>query len=357
MHVCMHFWMHTCFLFFFLDILCYEFIFDKKISNMGIKTCNRVIRDGRSSDSYKVKTTGVTVNDTLIVTIKKDNDDEFCLIYQIEGFEVANKNSVHFKPWGNDVRWSGCTAKRINKIDTQKSCTIESINMKKDVAKNSTNKLEPIGRLVLDILQEDDLNKCQYEASPDWLVATPSMEQIRKYPIIKDIHSSLTNNKVNYTDEDSKNKKQKFDIWIGEPYNFAIEFDEEQHLNSFRRQTLELYKGFYVGFSINNYLSLCKKTIKPGTSGFTKLKSPDKLFPPMYDGNNQDNRVRQRAFRDFLKDYLPIINGFQPTIRIPYTLVNKTKDFSPSDLDEIKNYLKKYIQKNNLFSFVSRPFD
>lgn len=85
--------------------------------------------------------------------------------------------------------------------------------------------------------------------------------------------------------------------------------------------------------------------IKPGKSGFTRLQSNDPLFPEMLEGEKQDNRIRQRAFRDFLKDLLPVENGFNPTLRIPYQVTNKSiNDFT--DI-EIRN-VEKYINENQL---------
>ena len=86
-----------------------------------------------------------------------------------------------------------------------------------------------------------------------------------------------------------------------------------------------------------------KIEIKPGNSGFTRLKSFDPLFPEMLVGEKQDNRIRQRAFRDFLKDLLPLENGFNPTLRIPYHITNnKRKDFTEIEIDNIKSYIKEY---------------
>jgi len=303
---------------------------------------NRVIRGGRNSNSYKVTTENVSIEDVLFVTIKKDDDNKFCLVYQIEGKDVADKNSVHFYPTENGVRWSGCTAKLINR----KGIKENNVEIEKESIDNtnSKSKLEPIGKLILELLHEKDSSICQYEYSPEWLVCSPSINEIEKHPIIKKVYSKLTENKVNYmVDNNANNKKQKFDIWVGEPYNFAVEFDEKQHLNSFRNQTFEFYKDFTVGFSVQSYKSLCNKVIKPGESGFTKLKSVDNLFPPMYQGSKQDNRVRQRAFRDFLKDYLPIINDCKPTIRIPYTLIGKINNFTSDDLTKIRTYLEGYL--------------
>ena len=81
--------------------------------------------------------------------------------------------------------------------------------------------------------------------------------------------------------------------------------------------------------------------MKPGKSGFQKLKSNDILFPNFYDSELQDNRIRQRAFRDFLKDFLPIINKSNLIIRIPYHVTNKViKNFSEVEISLIEGYLK-----------------
>ena len=139
---------------------------------------------------------------------------------------------------------------------------------------------------------------------------------------------------------------QSFDIWIGEPFNFAIEFDEKQHFNQYRKITLGYYERICTKFPLKFYKKLNKDTsIKPGTSGFTRLKSNDPLFPELLIGKRQDNRIRQRAFRDFLKDLLPNENGFNPTLRIPFHITNNNIDnFSEADLRNVE----KYIEENEL---------
>lgn len=82
---------------------------------------NRVIRGGRISDSYKVATDNVSIEDVLFVTIKKEDDNKFCLVYQIEGKDVVDKKSVHFYPTENGIRWSGCSAKLINREGIEKT--------------------------------------------------------------------------------------------------------------------------------------------------------------------------------------------------------------------------------------------
>jgi len=143
------------------------------------------------------------------------------------------------------------------------------------------------------------------------------------------------------------------DIYFDFPLNLYIEFDEQQHFNQFRASTLEHYpalgpKGKWR-FDLDEYVQYCKKYIaKPGLSGFQKLKSRDPLFLPMGNGVMQDNRHRQRAFRDMLKDYLGILNS-NGVLRIPFNIVSKrTANFSKTDLGKIINYIEKKKLMNDL---------
>lgn len=215
--------------------------------------------------------------------------------------------------------------------------------------KEKNHKLLPIGEMIVSILEKEFKIKtiCYYEFSPNWLFIYPTIELLDKYPQINEIYNALTENKLDYKNEylkldyKKKTQKQSFDIWIGEPYNFAVEFDEKQHFNQFRLETFRFYSDMATKYSLELYKDLNKNCFtKPGNSGFTTLKSIDPFFPEMCKGINQDNRIRQRAFRDFLKDLLPVENGFSPTLRIPYHVTNKkTKDFDKSDLIRIKEYL------------------
>jgi hypothetical protein len=236
--------------------------------------------------------------------------------------------------------------------------TIKHVSPKKNAVSTSRDKKESvigrhklwsIGELVAEIIKKRDKKNVSvtYEYKPDWLLSYPSKELIRSYSELSLVYTKLSQGKVQLIDkynilsEKKLNQKQSFDIWIGEPYNFAIEFDEKQHFNQYRRMTLDYYTNVDVKFPIDMYKSLNDSLmIKPGKSGFTKLKSNDPLFPATLEGDKQDNRVRQRAFRDFLKDLLPIVNGFNPTLRIPYHITNKNiKDFTESDLISLHEYI------------------
>lgn len=218
----------------------------------------------------------------------------------------------------------------------------------------SGHKLSPIADLIVKLIEKKYNKKPYsfYEYKPDWLLSNPSEQLIKNRLELSELYGELTENKFSlrekFTELSWKNLKQKqsYDIWIGEPFNFAIEFDEKQHFNQFRKITLNYYDKIDIKYPIRFYKELNNEIeIKPGKSGFTKLKSNDPLFPKMLEGEKQDNRIRQRAFRDFLKDLLPIENGFKPTLRIPYQVTNKSiTDFTESELKNVE----KYIMDNEL---------
>ena len=222
------------------------------------------------------------------------------------------------------------------------------------IQSSKQHKLTSIGKFVVDLIEKEYHINPEYslEFKPEWLLSYPDSVLIEKYPELNELYSDLVeslfvlNEKLKELTVKKSNQKQSYDIWIGEPFNFAIEFDEKQHFNQFRYLTLNYYKRIITGFPIELYSTLNKDiTIKPSTSGFTKLKSNDPLFPNFFEGINQDNRIRQRAFRDFLKDLLPMENNCRPTLRIPYQITNnKVSNFTDYDLKNIQ----KYIAENKL---------
>ena len=130
------------------------------------------------------------------------------------------------------------------------------------------------------------------------------------------------------------------------PQTCILNLMNHNTLISFVHLTLLHYPSF-PGFekkwrlNIDEYLQYCKTQIaRPGTSGFHKLNSKDPLFLPIDNENKQDNRHRQRAFRDMLKDFLGLINS-NGVLRIPYHIVSKkTAHFDNQDLKKIVKYVK-----------------
>ncbi len=215
------------------------------------------------------------------------------------------------------------------------------------------NKLQPIAELIKRML-EDKFNinaKYSLEIKKDWLLNIPDKNLYYKFwDEIELIYSKLVDNRffledqICLTEQNNKRTLSRIDIWFEEPYNFICEFDEKQHFNQFRQITLEnSYKNFEYCLDYESYLNFCKsKKVRRGISGYDKIKSEDLLFPKMYDGEKQDNRQRQRAFRDFLKDTVPFYLGYNPTIRISYEVTNrKIRNFTTDDLKCIEQYLLK----------------
>ena len=184
------------------------------------------------------------------------------------------------------------------------------------------------------------------EYAPEWLKSVPEKEVLEKYwPLVKNVYASLVDNKYDLDEQlklVKKQGKQYFDIWFDDPYCFAVEFDEEQHFNQFRARTLDFYGDFDCGINLEEYKQYCNVELKPGKSGFQKLSKADPLFPPMSKGDKQDNRIRQRAFKDFLKDIVPMAKDYCPTVRIPFHIVSKKTGFTKEDCMLIVAYIDKY---------------
>jgi hypothetical protein len=213
------------------------------------------------------------------------------------------------------------------------------------------NKLEPIAKLIKQVLENRFGIEAKYsfEHKKDWLLNVPSKELYNEFwNEISFVYSKVVDNnwdinyQINLIPYKKLTAKPRIDIWFDEPYNFICEFDETQHFNQYRKITLvNSYKDFKYSFDYDEYINICeKRVLEPGTSGFHKLRTLDYLFPPIYEGEKQDNRLRQRAFRDFLKDIVPVKLGYNPTVRISNKVTNgKIKDFTSSDLDAVRAYL------------------
>ena len=262
--------------------------------------------------------------------------------------DLLRKNKIP-QAYQNGSRWIIPKSKSDYKNRTK---FVETKKNKKSLIVKE-HKLLKVANLIQEELEKKYGSKAEYslEFKPDWLKTYPNKPKLKNYwKQLELVYQDLTDNKLNLEEklknlEQKKlNAKQSLDIWFKEPYNLAIEFDEKQHFNIFRKKTLDYYKNLEVGFNLNDYQRLNDRIIKPGKSGFTKLKSNDPLFPEMNEGDNQDNRIRQRAFRDYLKDISPLAQGFKPTIRIPYSITNgNIKDFSKEELLNIKKYIQSFI--------------
>lgn len=194
-----------------------------------------------------------------------------------------------------------------------------------------------------------DLN-IQYSATIIDLSATPLAHVFPKtWHLLSDVyrqindHGLVLDEVVDKEFDNLKKGRQEADLLILSPIQCIIEYDEEQHFNPFRLETLKspLYKN-WDGFDVASYKRFCDVPAKKGSkkSGFYYLKSADPLFPEMPGEEKQDNRLRQRAFRDMIKDAWSIEKGWKHTIRIPCHIAGKKrKNLNSTDLTQIESYL------------------
>ena len=86
------------------------------------------------------------------------------------------------------------------------------------------------------------------------------------------------------------------DFVISDP-PFILEFDESQHFSGARRVTLEHYpKAMPLGFSLARWQRLCRE-----------INARD---------DEPIDRDERRAWYDVLRDFVPIVYGFKPTVRL-----------------------------------------
>lgn len=222
------------------------------------------------------------------------------------------------------------------------------------------SKLLPIAEFIKQLLELEFKEEAKYtlESKKDWLPNVPDRDLYKEFwDEISYVYSGLVDDKwrldeiLNSKSSFLKGRHARVDIWFEEPYSFICEFDEKQHFNQYRLMTLERgYENLNPSFDYKSYYELSSKLIvNPGKSGFHKLKSKDILFPELFEGEKQDNRIRQRAFRDYLKDIVPVKLGYNPTVRLSYRVTNnKIKDFTKEDLENIRIHLF----KNNIFKNI-----
>jgi hypothetical protein len=86
------------------------------------------------------------------------------------------------------------------------------------------------------------------------------------------------------------------DFYVSDP-PFILEFDESQHFSQARLITLQLYpKTLSMGFSLTRWQDLCRE-----------INAVD---------DQPIDRDERRAWYDTLRDLVPIVYGFKPTVRL-----------------------------------------
>jgi len=106
-----------------------------------------------------------------------------------------------------------------------------------------------------------------------------------------------------------------------------IEFDERQHFSIPRKISLQMYpEGLELGFDRLRYISLCED-----------IKAID-------NDKNVPHRDEQRAWLDTLRDFLPLIYGLKPTIRI-YSKDFNWRMLNPDNLAHIEDFKRLLTQR------------
>jgi hypothetical protein len=110
------------------------------------------------------------------------------------------------------------------------------------------------------------------------------------------------------------------DYYVSAP-PFILEFDESQHFSQARLITLQLYpKTLSMGFSLKRWQDLCHEINAVDDQPF--------------------DRDERRAWYDALRDLVPIVYGFKPTVRL-YAGEREWCRFDPTkDQDSFQGFLR-----------------
>jgi len=120
----------------------------------------------------------------------------------------------------------------------------------------------------------------------------------------------------------------KIDFYVPEP-GFAVEFDESQHFTQPRHIALEAYPPLLkVGYSVHQWKTHCEE-----------IDAHD---------NDPPYRDEQRAWYDTLRDFLPEIKGFLPTVRL-YAGEMVWCDLDPEDPTDVERF-KRFLDGRRMRS-------
>lgn len=145
-----------------------------------------------------------------------------------------------------------------------------------------------------------------------WSTRLSSYTGTSVFPILKKVASTLERYRgFNLEDFVKTENLAPCDFWVPDP-GFIVEFDESQHFTKPRKLSLSRYPDCQsLGFSRSRWTALCKR----------------------HDAkdNNPPYRDEQRAWYDTLRDIVPSLKGFLPTLRL------YAQDFAWCSLDSNSN--------------------
>jgi hypothetical protein len=153
-------------------------------------------------------------------------------------------------------------------------------------------------------------SKLVEEVAPPWLVRPGQVESGDLWQVVVDVYQSLTGAVL--PEEMLPRERRRLDavITYADGRQRVLEIDERQHFTSARLGTFDFYDGHVrTAFDIEAWRSRCNELRgRESGGGFARP------CPPLFPGPG--GRHRQRAFRDFLADALPVAKGWLPTMRI-----------------------------------------
>jgi hypothetical protein len=142
------------------------------------------------------------------------------------------------------------------------------------------------------------------------------------YARLKEIHAALQNQR-GFSEFVRSSILPRCDFFVPDP-GFVVEFDESQHFTILRKIALEHYpQNLELGFNRDRWTAICDKI---------NAKDND---PPFRD--------EQRAWYDTLRDFIPVLKGLKPTIRLfagDYEWCGLDPD-DPSDARKFEHFLRR----------------
>ncbi len=202
----------------------------------------------------------------------------------------------------------------------------------KEIGKGHSERCPECKKAIADLLRKlygevFENHRLEFGARPEDFGQSPL------YPFLREIFQKLQEYR-NHKDFVRSDAMPPCDFFVRSP-GFIMEFDESQHFTIPRKVALSLYpESIKLGFSRKKWMQLCEEI---------KAKDND---PPF--------RNEQRAWYDVVRDFLPMIKGFHPTVRIHSKEMQwcELRPDNPEDLEKFRNLLERNIKNRGLVATV-----
>lgn len=172
-------------------------------------------------------------------------------------------------------------------------------------------------------------------STPEWLKRPGRIESRASWSLVCKLYKALEDSGLPEVMPLGEWRKVDAIIRVNDNSWRVLEFDEKQHFNRYRAETLCIYAANVpLAFPASAWLeqSMAKRRLEQGN--FARPR------PPLFPGLN--GRHRQRAFRDALCDILPLEHGFGPTLRIADFEVRDWID-APNAASRMRDFLAKRL--------------